>query len=103
MGMNILLQDESGQVIGNPVNDDRNVLPRILAAANANDFTQLQHLDLYGDTTFNRSQLDVLADEWARLMPHAQDEIERSFLSAVADLIMRGRTDVHQYLKFVGD
>ncbi len=103
MGMYIRLLDELGQDAETAVADDRNVLPRILAAANANDFALLQHLDLYGDTIFNRSQLDVLSEEWSRLMPHAQGEEEQSLLRAVAGLIARGRSDVHQYLKFVGD
>ena len=101
--MKIKLQKEGGQPIGEPVNDDRNVLPKILAAANANQFTQLQHLDLYGDTTFNGSQLEAVVREWAQLMPHAHDADARAFLQAVAELLERGKSELHRYVKFIGD
>lgn len=103
MAVKIQLQNERGEAVGTAVVDEQNVLSRLLTAANANELTQLQHLDLYGDTTFNRSQLDALADEWARLVPHASSEVERSFLATVGRMITRGREDVHQYLKFIGD
>lgn len=103
MGMNIQLQNERGETVGAAVADEHNVLPRLLTAANANKLAQLQHLDLYGDTTFNRSQLDAVADEWARLVPYAANEADRSFLAAVSGMIARGRESIHQYLKFIGD
>lgn len=101
--MNIQLQTEKGVVIGQPIMDERNVLPRLLADANADRFVQLGHLDLYGDTTFNNSQLDVVAAEWKLLAPHAQTPDERGFIASVDELIDRARSEPHSYLKFIGD
>jgi hypothetical protein len=103
MGMNVVLQDERGKPLAPAISDERNALPRILAAAGADKFPLLGHLDLYGDTTFNRQQLDAVAQEWSSLMPYARSEDEMSFLRAVRALIERGRGEVHQYMKFIGD
>lgn len=101
--MQIQLQNERGQPIGETIIDDRNILPRILVAANAKNFTQLQHLDLYGDTTFNGSQLEVVVREWNQLLPHAHDEDATALLQSVAELLEQGNAEPHRYVKFIGD
>jgi hypothetical protein len=90
------LQTENGSAIEAAVIDRNGVVPKIIAA-------HLQHVDLYGDTTFNGSQLTVVSAEWSQLDEYFWGDDERSFLRDVAELIERGRSEVHTYLKFVGD
>jgi hypothetical protein len=61
----------------------------------------LPFIDLYGDTTFNQLQLPVLAQELraaAALAP-----VLRIRLEALAEFVETAASEIHTYVKFVGD
>lgn len=76
------------------------VLP-ILAAA---EFPMLGHVDPYGYTIFNRSQMRDIGAEIDRLIGwSAVDEKQEEFLLKVKELCMEGLTRQHRFLWFLGD
>ena len=103
MGMTVQLVDERGVGISSPVLDTGNVFPTLLTAASSEKFHQLNHIDLYGQTTFNASQLDVVVQEWDVLARHATSEQQSRLLSEVSELIARARAEVHLFVRFDGD
>jgi hypothetical protein len=64
-------------------------------------FHYLPFIDFYGDTYFNILQLEPFLAEWSRLRP--VNDVERDFLSTVEMLADAVKSDVHLYLKFLGD
>ena len=69
----------------------------------ADDGSILNEIDLYGNTTFNRLQLRRLIPAWRSLVTGARDAEEELVLSQVLQLALEAQSDVHQYLKFIGD
>jgi hypothetical protein len=57
MGLCIALQTESGEQI-ELVADDKNLLDKLLGFPDANAFPMLASIDRYGDTIFNRMQME---------------------------------------------
>lgn len=73
-----------------------------LEAWSATDCPLLSGVDPYGDTIFNRQQMQRLADEIRSLLPSASPE-QRVTLTALALTCQRGQSPPHQYLWFIGD
>jgi hypothetical protein len=57
----------------------------------------------YGDTVFNRIQMGRFLREWDAVSSKAVTTEERELVSKVGELALRGRSEVHLYIKFVGD
>lgn len=91
MTWSVRLQDERGK----PVLPD-GTIEFSLIPADA-DFLLLRYIDPYGDTIFNRVQMDDFLADWNRLCP--QDEQ----WSLVRDMALRCRDEAHLYLRFIGD
>jgi len=103
MGLSVMLVTESGEVVGAPVHDTANVLGRVLPRSPGGRFSQLPYVDPYGDTLFNRPQMEPLLAEWALLPREGLGPADAAVLDAVERLAARCRDGVHLYLKFVGD
>jgi hypothetical protein len=63
----------------------------------------LASIDRYGDTTFNRMQIEPFLAEWETLFDKAATPEEQSLLEAIKKLSLKSRDDVHQYVVFIGD
>jgi hypothetical protein len=65
----------------------------------------LRFIDSYGDTVFNGLQMDAFIEEWTRLSDRALDAGPESarFYEAVLAMAERCRSEVHLYLRFIGD
>jgi hypothetical protein len=103
MGLSVLLVTESGEVVDSPVHDTSNVLGRVLPRSPGGRFSQLPYIDPYGDTTFNRLQMEPLLAEWILLPRDGLNPPDAAVLDAIERLAARCRDEVHLYLKFVGD
>jgi hypothetical protein len=99
MGINIELQDESGRVIEcllDPENPLHKLLPR-------KDHSLLSGIDPYGDTVFNRLQMDDFLIELDELKKQQMTSKQILHIEGIKELAAKCRGDVHLYLKFVGD
>jgi hypothetical protein len=102
MGLTINLENERGKVLGSVV-DPKNALHRLLREEGLQASCCLRFIDWYGDTIFNRLQMQLFLPEWTDLADHAISEEERQIIADVALLAKECRDDVHRYLRFKGD
>jgi hypothetical protein len=102
MGLGIELQDEFGGRIDS-VADPKNLLGQWLPAHNDRSHPMLASIDPYGDTVFNRLQIERLLSEWVEIETQAQTSEERELVLRIKSLAHRCQDEVHLYLKFVGD
>lgn len=102
MGINIVLEDEDGGEIA-VVGDPTNFLHEILPSVESLEFRCLGFVDRYGDTTFNRLQMDDVQRELNLLRSKSNQSEVQALLDQISALAQRCKSDVHTYLKFYGD
>lgn len=99
MGIYISLQKQDGtQVEG--IADQTNILHRIIPQGKS---SILSGIDWYGDTMFNRQQMEPFLAAWRELKADIQNAEEAVLHSAVERLAERCAAGTHLYLKFIGD
>jgi hypothetical protein len=101
MGLDIILQDERGEVLA-ILSDPKNLLHRLLERA-MEDEPRLEEIDWYGDTIFNRLQIPRFLSEWKAVARQAKTPEDQDLVNGVMDLADRCQREVHLYLKFIGD
>jgi hypothetical protein len=99
MGIDVSLQNEDGDVI-ECVPDEKNLLNTLLPRE---DRSLLAGIDPYGDTTFNRLQIDQFLQEWKELEKKELKTEQAEHLNKIGQLAIKCKSGVHLYLKFVGD
>ena len=102
MALRIAIQDESGVLIKS-IDDERNLLVRLTANSSLERQPFLASIDPYGDTIFNRLQIEPFLRELEILSATAQTAEERGLLNAIRELAQESLRDVHQYLVLIGD
>lgn len=102
MGLCVALQTEAGEQI-ELVADEKNLLDTLLGSPDANAYPMLASIDRYGDTIFNRLQIDPFLAEWKTLFKNANTPEQEALLNAIQKLAERSKVRVHQYLVFIGD
>ena len=75
----------------------------VLRRALDDSFAHLKYLDEYGDTVFNKFQMEAVIPELNRLMAHAQTSEKRSVIEDVVEMAEKVREGTHLYLVFRGD
>lgn len=103
MGIDVKLQTDLGQPIGERVGDRRNALHRLLPAHDDPSYQCLCFVDWYGDTIFNRAQMKVVLVELERIRHNAESAEDHELLDRIAALARQGQMKPHRYLRFVGD
>jgi hypothetical protein len=102
MGLGITLQDELGAEVDSVV-DPKNFLGKLLPEHDDAAHPMLASIDFYGDTVFNRMQMDRFLAEWADVAAKSAAPEEEALVSAVGELARSCQNGVHLYLKFIGD
>lgn len=102
MGLTVVLETERGEPI-EQVLDPGNLLHRLLPSHDDSSYQCVRFIDWYGDTVFNRLQMEQFLAEWKRLYNAAECKEERELLLAIEKLAHRCQTEAHLYLKFYGD
>lgn len=101
MAIEVALQNERGEVLA-IVHDSRNLMPRVLERSLA-DQPYLSQIDWYGDTVFNRVQMPGFLSAWRVLAEKTQSPDEAKLVNEISKLAERCASEVHLYLKFIGD
>ena len=102
MGLAITLQDERGVELDSVV-DAKNFLGELLPEHDDRAHPMLASIDFYGDTIFNRMQMDRFLVEWSDVVSKANIPEEKALVSAIEGMARRCLDEVHLYLKFIGD
>ena len=63
----------------------------------------LASIDPYGDTIFNRLQMERFLSEWVDVAAKPRTSEERTLVQEIEKLAHRCQDEVHVYLKFIGD
>ena len=102
MGFNVILEDEDGATL-EELDDSQNLLTTILPSYDEKSFHHLRFVDPYGDTVFNRPQMEAFMEEWQRLASKPQWADAKEIHRRVATLAKRCNDEVHLYLRFRGE
>ena len=102
MGFNVQLENEDGEV-AERLDDPAGLLYRVLPEQADNMFQYLPYIDRYGDTIFNRPQMEPFVREWDRLISNCRDLEVRRLLAEVTRLATACQNEVHLYLRFIGE
>jgi hypothetical protein len=102
MGISVVLETESGQEVER-IDDTTNLLHVLLPTEHDKSFDYLGRIDWYGDTVFNRLQIEAFLAEWERVQARAQTSEAVTLHARIKDLAKRGAQESHLYLKFYGD
>jgi hypothetical protein len=103
LGIEVQLQDEMGGRIDS-VADPRNRLGDLLPPGEKiNSYPMLAGIDPYGDTVFNPLQIPRFLSEWADVVSKAQTEEDQTLVTQIESLARRCASEVHTYLKLIGD
>lgn len=100
MGFLIILEDETARPLDQTELSDQ-IGKRLPTIANG-QYSLLQHVDPYGDTVFNRPQMEAFLPDWRRLVSECGAQ-QSSEVAAVESMALRCRDEVHLYLRFRGD
>ena len=95
MPWSVRLQDERGK----PVIPEDFVI-EFATISEEVDFRLLGYIDRYGDTYFNRVQMEDFLADWDKLHPSAE---QKDQWKLVRNIAARCRDEVHLYLRFIGD
>ena len=99
MGIDVRLETENAEPIGEPLYDQSGRLASALADAKG---SQISFIDPYGNTVFNQLQLPVLVKELEAVLSHVAVP-SREHLSGVIELLRQGLEKPHVYARFIGD
>src|SRR3546814_19165626 len=88
MGIEVVVEDECGKKIAS-VEDSGNLLHRILPEHGDLEYKWLNHVDWYGDTTFNRLQLPGVSQELKRIARTKTRPEEKQLIQRINELQAR--------------
>jgi|SRR5690606_18031799 len=100
--MNIVLEGEDAAPI-QQVDDPKGLLYKVLPPYEDTTFFSLRFIDPYGDTIFNRLQMEPLLEEWQRVQADVVDPDAQRLMREVERLARRCQDEVHLYLRFQGE
>src|SRR5262249_42097766 len=101
MGINLYLQDESGQILESLL-DPANMLTALVSEAGTGHSHLIRYIDPYGDTIFNQLQMAPLIEELDIAADNTTPAVAQHIQKATR-LAVTCRDGVHLYLKFCGD
>jgi hypothetical protein len=102
MGLAVTVETEDGNRVAE-VLDSANILHRLLPSHDDATYHCLRYVDWYGDTVFNRLQMEAVLPELDRIRLGARESGERELVDRVKELAHRCQAEPHLYLKFYGD
>jgi hypothetical protein len=101
MGVDLYLETELGEAL-DAIPDSDGTIANLLPLENMG-YPLLGFVDLYGNTVFNRIQMNNLIQELKKLKESSENVKQKNTISKIIKLAKRCENDAHIYLKFVGD
>lgn len=102
MGLSVILEGESGDRM-ETIHDPINYLHTLLPTPDDETYQCLRFVDWYGDTIFNRVQMECVLRDLGRMRSGARSQEELSLLGEIGRLCERCRQEPHLYVRFSGD
>lgn len=101
MGVDVYIETEFGERIEEFL-DPKGIIARLLPIGD-NRFSLLRYIDLYGNTIFNRLQMEQLLFELEQLKNDDRTPEEIAVIEKLQEMARRCQNEPHLYLKFYGD
>ena len=102
MGVNVYLEIEGGKQIVTLL-DPHGIICRLLPMGDEH-FALLRYVDPYGDTVFNRLQMEQILKELEQLKKsRGRSAEEMEYIRQLEDMARQCQSEPHLYLKFYGD
>jgi len=101
MSFTINLESEDGAILDSI--EDFNLLKNYIPDISNKNFYCLKYVDIYGDTVFNKLQMNDLIKELKIIQENNKSNEINLFLEKLLDLANKCKNKVHLYLKFYGD
>ena len=95
MSWGVRLQDERGKPV---INEDADIDFELVYAVASHKL--LRYIEPYGDTVFNRRQMDDFIEGWKLIQPKTAEQ--RQEWEKVLRMATQCKDEVHLYLKFIG-
>jgi len=102
MGLSVVLESERGESLDR-FDDEKNLFHNFLPNPEDTTYQLIRFVDWYGDTVFNRLQMDALLVDLKKLATAVKTEEEMELLRRVIHFAHRIKEEPHLYLKFYGD
>lgn len=103
MAMEVVLQDERGNDIGEAIRDPIGVIADCVPDPNDASYSCIRFVDPYGDTIFNRLQAVVAVKEWDRVGCAFSEMGAQDLWAGVRQLLVCCSEEPHTYVRFTGD
>jgi len=101
MGVDAYLETEVGEKLVELL-DPKGIIAQLMPLED-DHFTLLRYVDLYGNTVFNRMQMDQMLIELEQLKNSSRSNEEINYIKQLEDMARRCQSEPHLYLKFYGD
>ncbi|GLI37285.1 hypothetical protein KI811_18400 [Geobacter hydrogenophilus] len=102
MGIDARIEDENGQCI-EELGDPKELVVVLLPRYDDNTSNCMRFIDPYGDTTFNKPQMQILINELKQSIEKASNLEAKEHGKKLLEMAKKVSEDVHLYLKFYGD
>lgn len=102
MSTMIVLESELGELIES-IDDSHSLLLRLILESNIANTCCLRFIDPYGNTIFNRRQMEPLLVELENLHKLIKTREDHEFLSKIELLAHQCKERVHLYIRIIGD
>lgn len=101
MGVDVYIETEFGEKIDEFL-DPKGIIARLLPIGD-NRYSLLCYVDPYGNTTFNRLQMEQILIELEQLKNEERTSEEIAAIEKLQEMARRCQNEPHLYLKFYGD
>jgi hypothetical protein len=98
--VNVIRLDAAGRKVEKVGSVDDGALQ--WAVDNPGDYPQLSRIDVYGDTEVDAAALELIIEEWRRLVAETTNDRELAYVLAVRDVLDRAR-QTGSSVRFLGD
>lgn len=102
MGVDARIENENGDCLEELL-DPKNMVEKLLPRYDDRTSSCLRFIDPYGDTTFNRVQMSVLAEELIKAIDNCSVPEAKEHGKSLLEMVKKVSEEVHLYLKFYGD
>ena len=101
MAISVVLKDRSGRVL---MRLTRSYIP-LVSWVDRTEYPILGHIDPYGNTIYNRGQMETLMAELERVWRASLDADDgaKAAIDGLRDVCAEGLKRPHRYLWFLGD
>jgi hypothetical protein len=98
-----VVDEDGNSVVDMDISIETRMLNRVLEDPDHRRLCCLKFIDPYGDTVFNRAQMESFLNDLQSLRARAESENDATLVDELKRMGELVHDEVHLYLKFIGD